>query len=76
MHIQEENAKDIENEENEVCTNDIQKLYEAREIPDTMVHTKNIENCDGHHNEVWHRFHIPAKIVMWNQLETEIESKI
>ena len=74
MHA--ENADDIEYDKYEISAKNVKQFNKAREIPDTVVHTENVEHRDGRYDKVWHRIHVAMKIVMWDILKTQIEAKI
>ena len=64
------NADGIEYDKYQISANDVKKLNETSKIPNTMVHTQNIEHRDGRYDKVWHRVHIATNIVMWDILKT------
>lgn len=76
MHMHKKHTESIKNEEHKISTKNAQKLNEACEIPDAMIQTEKVKNCDGHHNEVWHGVQIASEIIVRNILEAKIETEI
>lgn len=75
VHVHEEHAEGIQYEEYQVGADHIEELDEAREVPDAVVQSEEVEHRDGAHDEVRHREKVAPEVVVRDLREREVEAE-
>ena len=75
VHMHEEHAEGIQYEEYQVGADHIEELDEAREVPDAVVQSEEVEHRDGADDEVGHREEVAPEIVVRDRREREVEAE-